>query len=271
MLTVLDGPMGTELEARGVDTGGRAWSARALDSDPSVVAAIHADYARAGATVHTANTFRTQPRSVGSRFAALARRAVGLARGAVPAGHRVAGSVAPLEDCYSPERSPPEPEAEHAALIEVLAEAGVDLLLVETFPHVPEALAAVRRAVATGLPVWLSLTPGYRADLLTPGALYAGACAARDLGAAAVLVNCAPASQTLAYVQALSAVGLPFGAYANGGAPDEGLGWGAPGAPAAYLAWARRWREAGASLLGGCCGTSPAVIAALAMGLSEKA
>ena len=104
-LTVLDGPMGTELTRRGVALPLPAWSAIALDEAPELVAAVHRDYVAAGATVHTANTFRTKRRTVGSRWEELARRAVRIARESV-GGWRVAGSIAPLEDCYRPDLQP---------------------------------------------------------------------------------------------------------------------------------------------------------------------
>jgi S-methylmethionine-dependent homocysteine/selenocysteine methylase len=255
-LTILDGPLGTELDRRGVPTPLPRWSAGAIEEAPEVVAAIHRDYARAGATVHTANTFRTKRRSAGDAWERLARRAMALLRSAIPAGHRVAGSIAPLEDCYRPDLSPPAPKAEHAELARVLADAGADLLLCETFPHVGEALAAVEAAVETGLPVWVSFTAGPAADLLSPAQVEEGAREAVRRGAQAVLVNCVPVGRTLAFLDGLSRAGVPFGAYANAlGAHDP---------PERYLDAARTWVAAGATIIGGCCGTGPAHIAALA-------
>lgn len=195
--------MGTELAARGVATPLPAWSARAPVDAPDVLAAIHADYARAGATVHTANTFRTRPGDAGPGWADLARRAVHVCRASVPPDHRVAGSLAPLADCYRPDLSPPDPFPGHAALAEVLADAGCDLLLCETFSHVGEALAAVRAARATGLETWLALTAGPDATLLTPDEAAAAARRARDHGVTRVLVNCTAAARTLPYVEGI--------------------------------------------------------------------
>ena len=114
---------------------------------------------------------------------------------------------------------------------------------------------------------WLSFTAGPEADLLTPAQMASGAKDAVALGAGAVLVNCVPARMTLDYVQALlEVVGdqVPVGAYANAGSADERMGWTSdPGAPEAYAQTAARWAEAGARLLGGCCGTGPAHVAAL--------
>lgn len=265
---VLDGPLGTELTRRGVPTSLPRWSAAAIDDAPGVISAIHRDYAQAGARVHTANTFRTTERAWGAGFERVARRAVELARGAVPSDHRVAGSLAPLEDCYRPDLSPgggAEVEREHAALAEVLADAGCDLLLCETFPRVDEALAAARAALATGLPTWLALSAGYEGDLLGAEALADGARRAVELGVEAVLVNCTPTAQTAALLEPLASLGVPFGAYANAGVADAESGFEPrPDTPERYAAAAGSWIDLGATILGGCCGTGPAHIRALA-------
>jgi S-methylmethionine-dependent homocysteine/selenocysteine methylase len=265
MIVLLDGPMGTELQRRGADTSGRAWSARALTEQPDLVCAIHRDYAAAGATVHTANTFRTRPGDVGEAWQALTATAVRLALASVPAQHRVFGSMAPIEDCYRPDLSPPDAEAQHRPFAQALARAGVHGLLVETHAHPDEALAASRAALATGLPTWLALTAGYTGTLMTPVTLRATAERAVDLGVQAVLVNCTPADATLPFVEALQGLGAPVGAYANAGHPDHGVGW-TPSAdgPERYAIFADAWVDAGATILGGCCGTTDAHLRALA-------
>lgn len=265
-MILLDGPMGTELAARGVPTPPPGWSAYALETRPEVVRAVHAEYVRAGAELHRANTFRTQPRVFPDRFVELARVAVSLAReaGAV----RVAGSLSPVEDCYRPDLAPSAAEARrtHRAVAEALRDAGVDLIVCETFPHAGEALVAVEEAARTGLEAWVALTAGPDATLMTPEALEHAARDAARAGAVAVLVNCTAAARTLPYVERLSRVGVPFGAYANAGAEGEGLGWGADPASAAdaYAELASRWIDAGASIVGGCCGTGPTHVAELA-------
>jgi S-methylmethionine-dependent homocysteine/selenocysteine methylase len=196
MITFLDGALGTELDLRGVKTDSRAWSTPALLTDPDVVQQIHREYAQAGATVHTTNTFRTQKRTIGDRWEELTRLAVDLARSSVPTDHRIAGSIAPLEDCYQPELSPDHPAAEHREMAECLADADCDLLLVETFAHIDEAAIAVSEAVRTGKETWLSLTAGPSGDLLTPDEMAEGARRAVDRGAHAILVNCVAATDT---------------------------------------------------------------------------
>ncbi len=93
--------------------------------------------------------------------------------------------------------------------------------------------------------------------------------ASRELvraGASAVLVNCVPAARTLDFVRAIAEAGVPFGAYANAGHADEEIGWRTddPDGPQRYAELAATWIDAGATLIGGCCGTGPAHIRALA-------
>lgn len=268
MITLLDGPLGTELNARGVATDLPLWSAAAIDKAADVIADIHRDYAAAGATIHTANTFRTKRRTVGDDWQRLAREAVRILRDSVPSTHRVAGSIAPLEDCYRPDLSPGDNAFdEHLELAQVLADCGCDLLLCETFPHIGEAIAAVKAAVSTGLETQLALTAGPDANLLSPTEMAAGAQAAVDAGATAVMVNCTPAIDSLRFVEALAqaVANVPIGVYANAGQADDKIGWQSspePGAQA-YAALARQWIDAGVTMVGGCCGTGPAHIAAL--------
>ena len=302
MITLLDGPLGTELTARGVSTALPLWSASAIDSAPEVVASIHRDYAIAGATIHTANTFRTKRRNVGEDWRRMTREAVAITREALAnlptdrellsndrtehliaggnriAGvHRIAGSISPLEDCYRPDLSPRhDARDEHREMAEALAEARCDLLLCETFPQADEALVAVEESVRTGLETWLALTAGPQADLLSPQQMADAARRAVDAGAQAVLVNCTPAAESLRYVAALSgqsggqSLGVPIGVYANAGRPDDEVGWVSTTEIAnqergarIYREMAREWIAAGATIVGGCCGTSPAHIAEL--------
>jgi len=264
---ILDGAVGTELIARGLTVDGRHWTARAAVDAPELLAEVHLDYARAGATLHLANTFRTQPGALGEGWRDVLTAAVHVARAAVPEGHRIAGSMAPLADCYRPDLSPGEgARDDHRRIAFALAEAGCDLLICETFANEAEAFVASEEAARTGLPAWLSMTAGPFAELLTPEALRGIAARAASTGIERLLVNCVAASQAQPYVEAVADIGLPIGVYANAGAPEDGLGWDATGrhAAEAYAAHAQGWVDAGASVLGGCCGTSPAHIAALA-------
>ena len=277
---LLDGPMGTELDRRGVDTSLPLWSARGLLVAPETVLAIHRDYLDAGAEILTTNTFRTHARSLataglGNRARELTALAVQLAREAVETalaaggeGAWVAGSIAPLEDCYSPELTPAdvELEREHAEIVEHLEAAGVDLYLVETMPTVREAEAAARAALATGKPVLVGFTCDRRGALLSGESVADAARRVGELGVAGLLINCTPAACLHVALERLArATRLPVGAYGNVGHAESERGWAATDvlSPARYAAYAERWLRLGARLIGSCCGTGPEHIRAL--------
>jgi S-methylmethionine-dependent homocysteine/selenocysteine methylase len=282
---LLDGALGTELERRGAATPLPLWSARALIERPELVAAIHLDYLEAGAELLTAGTFRTRRRTlaragIGGRAEELTRLAVALAREAIGSAERAAtgsaaprafvlGSLAPLEDCYRPDLVPGDAELarEHAELAEQLAAAGADGILVETMNCVREAAAAARAAAATGLPVIVSFACDGAARLLSGEPLAAGLAAVEAADPLAVSVNCLPPGSADACVAALAASGRPFGLYPNLGAPDPDGGF-APSedrGPAELATRAGAWLAAGAAFVGGCCGTGPAHLRALAV------
>jgi S-methylmethionine-dependent homocysteine/selenocysteine methylase len=278
---LLDGALGTELERRGVASSLPLWSARALLENPGAVAEIHREYMGAGAELLTANTFRTQRRTLaregqGERAAELTRLAVELARGAARGAARtvlVLGSEAPLEDCYRPDLVPDDRALarEHAEHTEQLAAAGADAILVETRNPAREAGAAARAARATGLPFLASFVCGADARLLSGEPLAAGLAAVAPHAPLSVGVNCLAPSALAPCLAELGRSGLPFSVYANLGRPDPVRGF-APSedcAPEAYAALALGWALAGAALVGGCCGTRPAHIRALARALSS--
>lgn len=288
---LLDGGIGSELVRRGV-----RWRWHGLRTDPDAVQAVHEDYVRAGADVVRTNTFqlnrrtylnvfrdRDHMRRIGApdldrRATDLIRRAVRLARQAAEAGSRrpaVAGVLSPLNHCFRPDLVPPDDEAEpeHRELAEVMAGEGVDLFVLESMNTLREALAALRAARTTGRPVWVSFVLGPDGRVLGGEDLARAAAAAAAEGAEAVLVNCVPPDDVARALPALRRVGsVPAGGFAHIGrfdppswkfeffpqftGTDE---W----PPARYAAAADAWRRAGARIVGGCCGTTPAHIAAL--------
>ena len=273
---VLDGALGTELERRGVATGLPLWSARALLCAPEAVLAIHRDYLAAGAEILTANTFRSQRRTLareghGARAAELTSLALRLARRAAREAARpvfVAGSAAPLEDCYRPDLVPGDEALarEHGEHAEQLAAAGADFILAETMNCVREAAAAARAARATGLPLLASFVCGAGARLLSGEPLAEGLAAVVAHGPLAVGVNCLPPAELAPCLAALAGSGLPFFVYPNLGSPDPERGF-APRedcTPEVFASLARAWIAAGAALVGGCCGTRPGHVRALA-------
>ena len=283
MPLLIDGATGTELQRRGVTTSLPLWSAHALVDSGGlrILEAIHADYARAGAQILVTNTFRTTRRALeragrGADWRPFNERAVRAARdGAAAAGADclVAGGIAPLEDCYRPDLVPSAAACreEHRRQAGLLAGLGVDLIIIETMNHAREAEAALSAARDTGLEVILSLCPKGPAHLLSgepldevvPRLLRAGGPRLR-----AILLNCAPPPVLEQVYPRLAelAGGLPHGLYAHLGEPDDIVGWRLPEehAPEAYAAWMADRLRQGARVIGGCCGTAPGHIAALA-------
>jgi S-methylmethionine-dependent homocysteine/selenocysteine methylase len=280
---LLDGATGTELERRGAKSALPLWSAHALLHDPALVGRIHADYVAAGAELLTANTFRTQRRTlerdgVGEQAAALTARAVALARTAAARGDQpvqVLGSAPPLEDCFRPDLVPDEASLarEHGEHAANLAAAGVDAILLETMNTIREALAALRAARATRLPVLVSFVCWDGPRLLSGEMLREAVGAVRAEQPAAVLANCLPPSNVGACLAVLAETGLPFGVYANLGAPldERGRERSEECAPERFAAHAASWLAAGATLVGGCCGTTPAHIRSIEQQMRSKA
>lgn len=286
---LLSGACGTELERRGAPTPLPLWSAAALLEAPRVVREVHRDHVRAGAAVVTANTFRTDRRTLARagvhvRARDLVRTAILLAREGIAEAaptHRVlvAGSIAPLEDCFRPDRVPADAElrTEHGFRVGDLVAAGADLALVETMNTIREAVAALGACRAGRLPAAVSFTCAAGATLLSGEAVADAVAAVRPYGPLAILVNCCAldvADEALSALVAHAGT-LPVGVYANGlGRPDDVAGWrfedGHGADRAAYRRAAAGWLDAGARWIGGCCGTTPAYVADLRELLDER-
>lgn len=274
---LLDGPTGTELIRRGLALPPPLWSAVAIESAPELLAAIHRDYVRAGADLITANTFRTHARNLPDSMQAgeLTARAVALARAAANDHAWVLGSQAPLEDCYSPDLTPPDDAltSEHAAHAENLLAAGVDGILIETMPTIREAVATTRAAAQTGLPVLVSFVCGAPNQLLSGEDLVSAVRAVLVFEPAAVLVNCcaAPDLQAQLAVLRASAPDRVIGGYGNT-ARHTPHGWEDTLAtdPDHYASHAAHWVALGAGIIGACCGATPAHIAKLRELLSHE-
>jgi S-methylmethionine-dependent homocysteine/selenocysteine methylase len=288
---ILDGAMGTELRNRGVDTGLPLWSANALLTSPDTVRRIHEEYILAGADIITTDTFRTTGRTfrrgaLPDRSAELTAQAVRVAREARSAhGERhvlIAGSIAPLEDCYHPELVPPgeELEREHGELAARLAAEGVDFLLLETMGTVREAAAAAVAARASGLEYVVSFICDNEGRLLGGETISDALRAILPHLPAGFSVNCVSPRVIAAALRGLTsalsglrpALDLPLGVYANVGEAGANLdGEFTVDVDAdEYAGFARGWYREGFRIIGGCCGTTPEYIRRTAAALPAK-
>jgi Homocysteine/selenocysteine methylase (S-methylmethionine-dependent) len=265
---VLDGGLATELERRGHDLSSGLWSAALIVSDPDAIVAVHRSFFNAGAEVATAASYQAPPDAGG-----LLRRSVALARRARDehGSGWVAASVGPygavLADGSEYRGDYGLPVAElrrfHRPRLAVLADAGADVLAVETLPCLAEVEALLSELDGLAVPAWLSVTCA--GSLTRAGEAAAdGFAMARDCAAVfAVGVNCIdPADVSALVALAARHSGKPAVAYPNSGERWDGTGW--AGRTAFRAADAVEWVAAGARLVGGCCRVGPSEIAALA-------
>ncbi|MDT5343897.1 MAG: homocysteine S-methyltransferase [Mycobacterium sp.] len=283
---IADGGLATELEARGHDLSDALWSARLLVDAPQEITAVHKSFFRAGAMIATTASYQASfdafaARGIGRdetvrllrrsvELAGNARAEVGVAEAWVAAsvgpygalladGSEYRGryglSVAQLEDWHRPR-------------LEVLADAGADVLALETIPDADEAEALVNVVRSLGVPAWLSYTidgPRTRAGQPLADA-FAVTVGVPEI--VAVGVNCCAPTDVLAAIGPAKDTGKPVVVY-----PNSGERW-----DAARRTWvgesrfsprlAAQWVSAGARVVGGCCRVRPADIAELSAALA---
>ena len=181
---ILDGAMGTELLRMGVELPLPLWSAVANETCSDMVYEIHREYVNAGANVLTTNSFRTTPyayKKAGfSRRDALLRseknlkNAVSIAKKALSGTQLIAGGIAPIEDCYSPEIYPGDTQLKKSmeSVIKWFHETEVDIILFETMGNSREISRILFFIENCDLPIWLSLILEDKNHLLDGTALH---------------------------------------------------------------------------------------------------
>ncbi|HUZ39676.1 MAG TPA: bifunctional homocysteine S-methyltransferase/methylenetetrahydrofolate reductase [Streptosporangiaceae bacterium] len=280
-LLVCDGAMGTMLHAAGCALD------RALPevnlSDPKLVAAIHESYLAAGADIIQTNTFGANRlwlagHGYPDQVEEINRVAVGIAREMSERSGRevfVAGSVSPAVTARRRRQvGAAERRAVLAEQIQVLAASGVDLLILETFGYLDELAEAVAVAVEVcDVPVVAQATFADDGRTLGGETPYEVVSVLSELPIAMLGTNCTTGPQRmLAVVEDLvrfSAV--PVSAQPNAGQPRKvGYRQFEFSIDASYFArYLRRFAEAGAAMVGGCCGTTPGHIEAAAASLAD--
>ncbi len=273
---LMDGGMGTEIFNRGFPTTLPLWSAEALLSNPKVVQDIYEDYIKAGAQIIITNTFRTTRRAFAKKgIADKAREATILACELARHAREktktldkvfIAGSVAPLEECYSPELTPSakELEAEHDEYVKNLRDGGVDFILLETMITLRETRAAIKAIKKYELPWAVSFCVDGKNQLLGGESLSDAVKEVEKEKPLFVGINCIDikvATGAVKYLHKLTS--FPVSVYAQGdGGPDDDQGWKVTEKEKEemYLKAAKQWHEDGAQVIGGCCGTTPEYI-----------
>jgi methionine synthase I (cobalamin-dependent)/5,10-methylenetetrahydrofolate reductase len=276
-----DGGIGTELYHRGVEL---YVSYDGLNlSRPDLVSAIHRDYVRAGARLIETNTFgANRPRldqyHLADRLAEINAAGVRLARAEAAGKAFVAGAVGPLPPLALAEQAADRTADEvyniFAEQITALANAGADALILETFLDLDELKHALRAAkVLTDLPIIAQLTFHHRAVTATGVDIYTALQGLADAGADVVGTNCGRGvSHVLHIVEEFGAQSQALiSAFPNAGFPEYVAGRVMYLASPEYMAtMAERMVDAGANIVGGCCGTGPREIAAIAERLKDR-
>ncbi len=272
-----DGAMGTLLYQRGVPFD-QSFDALNL-SKPTLVESVHRDYLAAGAELIETNTFganavRLAPHGLADKVRLIARQGVKVARAAREIVGRdafVAGSIGPLGKPLEPFGHITVAEAEQCfrATAEGLLEGGCDAFILETFQDLNEVLAALRavRRVSLDLPIIAQMTFGEDGKTLYGHTPALAVRALKQAGADVVGVNCGVGPQaTLEVLEevAAAAEGTPVAVMPNAGLPHFVDGrFLYMSSPEYFGEFAARAIAAGATIVGGCCGTTPAHIQAM--------
>jgi methionine synthase / methylenetetrahydrofolate reductase(NADPH) len=263
---VLDGAMGTMLYQKGAFLN--VCYDELCVKQPAMVAEVHRAYAQAGAAAVETNTFGANPLKLtayglADETEALNAAAVRLAREAAGPDVAVLGAIGPLGVRLEPfgELGRDEGEAVFGRQVDGLLRGGIDGFCLETFSDLEELLAAVRAVQArSDLPIIAQMTVGLDGATVYGTTPEQFGPALEAAGVAAVGVNCSIGPQVvLEVVERLArVVTIPISAQPNAGLPRE------VGDRKIYVAspeyvgeYARRMVEAGARLVGGCCGTTP--------------
>ncbi|HEY5902414.1 MAG TPA: homocysteine S-methyltransferase family protein, partial [Anaerolineales bacterium] len=278
-----DGAMGTMLHARGV--GFNECFDELNLTKPAVVAEIHREYIEAGAQLIITNTFganrfKLEKHGLEDRTSAINKAGVELARRAVAATFKdvlVAGDVGPLGVRIAPfGRVRPEAAREaFAEQISALCEAGADLIVVETMSDLYEIREAIKAAREVGsLPVVATVTFTRDDRTLLGDDPAKVARSLSEAGADVIGVNCSGGPAQLLRILRQMRAAVPdrlFWVKPNAGWPEQvGGRIMYPADPDYFGDYALSFREAGANVVGGCCGTTPQHIAAMRRALNEN-
>ncbi|MGH9334995.1 MAG: bifunctional homocysteine S-methyltransferase/methylenetetrahydrofolate reductase, partial [Vicinamibacteria bacterium] len=274
---VCDGAMGTSLYAKGIMVN-RSFDELNL-SNPKLVQSVHREYLAVGCDIietntYGANRFKLQPHGFGDAVREINQRGASVAREAAGSVSRpilVAGAVGPLGKPIAPIGTVSEERAFDAfhEQAEGLLAGGVDVILLETFSDLRELTQAVRaaRAASADVPIIVQMTFG------DDGATPLGAKpehVARTLSALEVDVigaNCSVGPELMLHVmeRMASATSLPLSVQPNAGLPEVVEGRVIYLCSPEYIAhYAKRFLSSGVAIIGGCCGTTPAHIGAIA-------
>lgn len=270
---VFDGAMGTMLQQSGLQPG-QSPDSLCL-SEPELITSIHRAYVEAGSQVVTTNTFGASSGKLAGAASVRDVYAAAVACARQSGAQYVAADIGPLGDLMYPMG-----DLEFSQAYELFAEqavaaadAGADLVIIETMADVLEAVAAVMAVKGScGLPVFATMTFTAQGRTFMGTSPRAAALTLASLGVDALGVNCSagPADLQPVVLEMLDVSPVPVIVQANAGLPQTVDGRTVYTlAPEEYADAVMPMVEAGAAIVGGCCGTNPDYIRALCARLGE--
>ncbi len=276
---ILDGAMGTEIVRR---HGGKLPMGEVLNrEEPQLVLNIHRDYLEAGADIIETNTFslnrfKAQEAGLGQEFLDLLKRGIALAREAARDRAFVSGSAGPLGKLLQPlgELSWEQAYEAYYEIFSVMAKEGVDIIQAETMVDIEEAKIASMAAkeAAPHLPLVISMTFTEEGRTVTGSDPETAFLILSKTPAEVLSANCGrEVEEFLSIADVLSKIEKPFAIYPNAGLPVKmGGELFYPMGPGEFAEYGEKFYRRGASIVGGCCGTTPQHIRELARRLKGK-
>ena len=271
-IKILDGGMGTEIIGQNIKLPNFIWSAHTNIFNPLLIYNIHKKYIDAGADYITTNTFRTTSRAylkTGLSTNEAKDQALKSLSSALKMAHRargntkvkILGSIAPLEDCYSPKNYPgnKDAEIEISEISKWLFEREIDIFILETMNNLQEILSCLKVISKYNIPVWLSLNLSDKQHILSGEKISKIIESISKYNVDKLLLNCNSINQTSLAMPLISKHWSgEWGIYPN-------LGTGKPSSDGVikkfssyrdFLEICIKAVSMGATLLGGCCGSN---------------
>jgi len=285
-ITLIDGAMGTQIRARGYEVPSHhssIWSAQALMDNPHIVKEIHKDYISAGAEIITTNNYAVtqnllERENLGHRLEELTSLSIDIAKEAKKESGKnikIAASLPPLDTSYRPDLvgDITSIEKKYMEIVDIVKDR-VDLIIIETMSSSMEASGALSACAKADIEVWLGYTlQGIRKNILPSGENLIDAInKVKHFNISAYVINCSSANITTEAIKLLSnEIDKPFGGYANSVNVNQIIDGDDEVDNAEnlqvenqqlinaidYSVIVKNWIDNGATIVGGCCGTSP--------------
>ena len=267
----LDGAVGSELILKGENLPPHIWSADINLTNPNLLLNIHREYIQAGSDYITTNTFRSTPRAYkktglsGFESKRMAKEsmeaAVCIAKEAAGETTKVLGSIAPLEDCYCPELFPGILPArkEFDVIAAWFENLNIDGYILETMNSITETEICLDSIEGTSRPIWVSFNLLDSYCIQSGEKLVDAISMAKNYNVECILLNCNSLDRTREALKIISEKCSKWGIYPNLGigepSPDGVVKEYSPDQE--FMSLCKVALNLGASVVGGCCGTSP--------------